>query len=194
VDTILDVAKIQDAFQSAEWVEFFGKTRLLIEQHGCKAVVLIAHPTKSGARSATIDPSEYLKDSVTFGGKVDVAFGFRKIDGTAKVQVERIKGRGFERPIKFSLASHDDDGNSWISRGQFPVADAPEDEMDLASQLAKSPKKRAGRLTPELRSQLVECRKKGMSARETADLLKIKSHNTVTAYWKGIEEEETAGC
>jgi hypothetical protein len=32
-----------------------------------------------------------------------------------------------------------------------------------------------------------------MSARETADLLKIKSHNTVTAYWKGIEEEETAG-
>jgi hypothetical protein len=174
-------------------VEFFGKTRLLIEQHGCKAVVLIAHPTKSGARSATIDPSEYLKDSVTFGGKVDVAFGFRKIDGTAKVQVERIKGRGFERPIKFSLASHDDDGNSWISRGQFPVADAPEDEMDLASQLAKSPKKRAGRLTPELRSQLVECRKKGMSARETADLLKIKSHNTVTAYWKGIEEEETAG-
>lgn len=62
-----------------------------------------------------------------------------------------------------------------------------------ASQLAKSPKKRAGRLTPELRSQLVECRKKGMSARETADLLKIKSHNTVTAYWKRIEEEETAG-
>lgn len=188
VDTMLDVARIQDAFQSAEWVEFFGKVRQLVDA-GCKAVVLIAHPTKSGARSATIDPSEYLKDSVTFGGKVDVAFGFRKIDNTSKVQVERIKGRGFERPIKFSLAAIDDHGNSNISQGRFPVADPPEDEMDLASQLAKSPKKRADKLTPELRRQLEECRKKGMSARETADLLKIKSHATVLNYWKRIDEE-----
>jgi len=52
VDTMLDVAKIQDAFQSAEWVEFFGKVRQLVDA-GCKAVVLIAHPTKSGpAREA----------------------------------------------------------------------------------------------------------------------------------------------
>jgi hypothetical protein len=192
VDTMLDVARIQDAFQSAEWVEFFGKVRQLVDA-GCKAVVLIAHPTKSGARSTTIDPSEYLKDSVTFGGKVDVAFGFRKIDGTSKVQVERIKGRGFERPIQFSLAAIDDQGASNISRGCFPVADVPEDEMDLASQLAKSPKKRTGKLTPELRAQLVECRKKGLSATETAKQLGIKSHNTVISYWKRIDEEENAG-
>jgi len=193
VDTMLDVAKIQDAFQSAEWVEFFSKTRILLETHGCKAVVLIAHPTKTGARSSSIDPSEYLKDSVTFGGKIDVAFGFRKIDNTAKVQVERIKGRGFERPIKFSLASHDEQGNSWISRGQFPVADPPEADISLGDQLAKSPKKRASRLTPELRAQLIECKTKGMSARSTAELLKIKSHKTVVAYWKQIEEEESQG-
>jgi hypothetical protein len=193
VDTMLDVARIQDAFQSAEWVEFFGKARILTESFGCKAVVLIAHPTKSGARSSAIVPSEYLKDSVTFGGKIDVAFGFRKIDNTSKVQVERIKGRGFERPIKFSLASHDEQGVSWISRGQFPVADPPEAEISLSDQLAKSPKKRPSRLTPELRSQLAECKKKKLSARETASQLGVKSHNTVTNYWKQIEEEENGG-
>jgi len=42
-------------------------------------------------------------------------------------------------------------------------------------------------------AQLVECKKKGMSARETADLLKIKSHATVLNYWKRIEDEDNAG-
>ena len=73
VDTMLDLARIKDANQSAEWIEFFAKLRALMNEHGCLAIVLIAHPTKSGARSSVVDPSEYLKDSVTFGVKADVA-------------------------------------------------------------------------------------------------------------------------
>jgi len=106
VDTMLDVANIREAFQSAEWVEFFKKARLLITAHGCEGIVLIAHPTKSSQKSTNIDPGDYLKDSVTFGGKIDLGFAFRKVDGTAKVHVERIKGRGFEEQgFKFSIAA-----------------------------------------------------------------------------------------
>src|SRR5579885_354683 len=47
LDTMLDYARVKDAFRSEEWVEFFQKLRNLIRVHGCAAVVLITHPTKS---------------------------------------------------------------------------------------------------------------------------------------------------
>src|SRR6185437_6686263 len=74
VDTMLDYAQIKDGFQSGEWVEFFQKLRQLIRVHGCVAVILIAHPTKAAGKSSNtiIEPAEFLKDSVTVGGKADV--------------------------------------------------------------------------------------------------------------------------
>jgi hypothetical protein len=128
LDTMLDYANIAEAFQSKDWIVFFGKLRRLMTQHGCVAVVLIAHPTKSGARSASIDVTEYLKDSVTFGGKVDLAFAFKKIPDTSKIWIERVKqGRFYEKPIKFTISSHDEHGASNISRGRFPICETPED-------------------------------------------------------------------
>src|ERR1700722_11957915 len=63
LDTMLDFANIKEAFQSGEWITFMQKLRELMTVHGCIAVVMTAHATKTGAKSNTIDPSEYLKDS-----------------------------------------------------------------------------------------------------------------------------------
>jgi hypothetical protein len=135
VDTMLDMARIQEAFKSGEWGEFFRKLRLLIDVHGCRGIILITHPTKAGARNTVIDATEFLKDSVTFGGKIDVAFAFRKLPKTGKIFVERIKGRGWEKPITFTLASHDQFGDSNIGRGIFPVCDKPGAAGELNSHL-----------------------------------------------------------
>jgi hypothetical protein len=122
LDTMLDYAQIQKAFESGEWIAFFKKLRGLINVHGCVAIIMLVHPTKSGARSNTIDPSEYLKDSVTFGGKIDVGLAFSKLDKTSQVFVQRIKGRGFKKQqFSFTIAYLDDGGNSNLDHGRFPV-------------------------------------------------------------------------
>jgi hypothetical protein len=122
LDTMLDYAQIEKAFESGEWIKFFAKLRRLINVCGCVAIVMLVHPTKTGAKSNTIDPSEYLKDSVTFGGKIDVGFGFSKLEKTSQVMVERIKGRGFKKQqFSFSIAYLNDDGNSNLDHGRFPV-------------------------------------------------------------------------
>jgi hypothetical protein len=122
LDTMLDYAQIQKAFESGEWIAFFKRLRALINVHGCAAIIMLVHPTKSGARSNTIDPSEYLKDSVTFGGKIDVGLAFSKLDKTSQVFVQRIKGRGFKKQqFSFTIAYLDDDGNSNLDHGRFPV-------------------------------------------------------------------------
>jgi len=140
IDTMLDLANIRNAFESSEWVTFFKKLRRLITEHGCEAVVLIAHPTKASQKTNDIDPASYLKDSVTFGGKVDVAFAFRNVPKTGTVHVERIKGRGFkDREFSFSLAITDNEGNSHLDRGEFPVVVQPEAKVPFADKAAKKP-------------------------------------------------------
>jgi hypothetical protein len=122
LDTMLDYARIQKAFESSEWIEFFAKLRLLIRVHGCIAIVMLVHPTKTGAKSNTIEPSEYLKDSVTFGGKIDVGFAFSKIPNTSQIFVQRIKGRGFkERNFAFTIKTHGEDGENFLDQGRFPI-------------------------------------------------------------------------
>ena len=121
LDTMLDFAKIQKAFESGEWITFMQNLRELMTVHGCIAIVMTAHATKAGARSNTIDPSEYLKDSVTFGGKIDVGYAFSKLDGTSQVFVERIKSRGFKKALSFTITVNDGDGESNLDRGRFPV-------------------------------------------------------------------------
>lgn len=122
LDTMLDYAQIQKAFESGEWIAFFKKLRRLINVCGCAAIIMLVHPTKTGARSNSIDPSEYLKDSVTFGGKIDVGLAFSKLEKTSQVFVQRIKGRGFKKQqFSFTIAYLDDAGNSNLDKGRFPV-------------------------------------------------------------------------
>lgn len=121
LDTMLDFANIKEAFQSGEWITFMQQLRELMTVHGCIAVVMTAHATKTGAKSNSIDPSEYLKDSVTFGGKIDVGIAFSKLENTSQIFIERIKSRGFKKPLSFTIAVNDDDGNCNFDRGRFPV-------------------------------------------------------------------------
>jgi AAA domain len=125
LDTMLDFAKIKEAFQSGEWVTFMRTLRDLIEVHECVAILMTAHATKTGAKADNIDPSDYLKDSVTFGGKIDVGYGFKALANTSQILVERIKGRGFKARLQFTITHTDDQGNSNLDGGRFPVCQKP---------------------------------------------------------------------
>jgi hypothetical protein len=141
LDTMLDYANIREAFQSAEWITFFQKLRALIEVHGCVAIVMLAHPTKTGAKSTSIQPAEYLKDSVTFGGKIDVGLAFSKIENSDEVFLQRIKGRGWkQRNHRFTITTRDDSGESWLDRGRFPVCVSPEECGSLGERVEGSRK------------------------------------------------------
>ena len=140
LDTMLDFARIKDANKSDEWVEFFQKLRRLISVHGCRGILLVTHPTKAGARNTVIDPTEFLKDSVTFGGKLDVGYAFRAVDESSKVFVQRIKGRGFERRIQFTISPVNAEGQSTLDEGRFPVVNPPDDCGDLREHLPSARK------------------------------------------------------
>ena len=145
LDTMLDFARIKELGQSGEWITFMQQLRELMTVHGCAAIILTAHANKPGAKSATIDSSDYLKDSVTFGGKVDVAYGFKGVSNTSQITVERIKGRGFKKPLKFTITINDDDGESHLSRGRFPVCQEPGQVKSTAKKTGRkeSPDKQA---------------------------------------------------
>ena len=52
LDTMLDYAAIQKAFESGEWINFFTKLRRLVNVCGCVAIVMLVHPP-SQVRSLT---------------------------------------------------------------------------------------------------------------------------------------------
>jgi AAA domain len=175
LDTMLDYAQIQKAFESGEWIAFFAKLRRLINVCGCAAIVMLVHPTKTGAKSNTIDPSEYLKDSVTFGGKIDVGFGYSKLTTTSQVMVERIKGRGFKKQqFSFSIAYLDDDGNSNLDRGRFPVYLKPGEAGKKEDHVVKD---KAGRKpNPErdvIADKIAHLKGKGKSFPQIAEQLQL---------------------
>jgi hypothetical protein len=125
LDTMLDYAEIKNAFESGEWIVFMMKLRALMDSHGCIAVIVTAHATKSGAAAASIDPAAYLKDSATFGGKIDIGYAFKRVPESPQILVERIKGRGFKRPLKFTITINDANGDSYLDKGRFPVSQKP---------------------------------------------------------------------
>ena len=191
VDTMLDYAHIKDGFQSGEWVEFFQKLRNLIRVHGCVAIVLIAHPTKAAGKASntTIDPSEFLKDSVTVGGKADVAFAFKKVPNTGKVHVERIKGRFFKkREFTFSLAVEDEQLNSNLDRGRFPICDKPEDKKGYADHVERQKPGRKSDCTPEMRAEVRRLKSMGKTNAEIGKVYEV-SGATVGNWLKGPQVE-----
>jgi hypothetical protein len=179
LDTMLDYAQIEKAADSGEWIKFMQQLRELITIHGCIAIIMTAHATKTGAKATTIDPSEYFKDSATFGGKVDVGYGFKPLDGTCQVQIERIKQRGFKKGLVFTIAVNDDDGDSNLSKGRFPVHQKP----GAVKKLKGRPAKR----DPEMVEKIKARRAEGKSNREIADELVDVSEATV----RRILKEET---
>ena len=124
LDTMLDFAHIQKAFESGEWNTFMENLRFLMTAHGCIAVVMTAHTTRAEVKSDsdTINKAEHFKDSVTFHGKTDIGFGCKALKGTSQVKVERTKGRGFKKTyFSFTIAVCDEEGNSNLDGGRFPV-------------------------------------------------------------------------
>jgi len=183
LDTMLDFAKIKEAFQSGEWIEFFTKLRRLINVCGCVAIVMLVHPTKTGAKSNTIDPSEYLKDSVTFGGKIDIGFAFSKLENTSQIFVERIKQRGFKKPVSFTIAVNNDDGDSHLDRGCFPVYLKPGEAGKKEDHATKKPGRPADPQRDELIQTILNFREQGKTFEEIAERTG-KSERTVRRYHK----------
>jgi hypothetical protein len=196
LDTMLDYASIKDAFQSKEWKDFFQKLRALITVHGGEAIILVAHPTKAAGKEerTVIDPMEFVKDSITVGGSLDVIFAFKpigqtsEVDKTHKIFVQRIKGRGFKRKIAFTIASHDERGDSYIDRGQFPVIDLPESETKLADHVGgvkkESPERKAGKNL--IRQYMAEDRgySKSKLARQLSLELKCEINESTAYRWE----------
>ena len=142
LDTMLDYAQIVNPYQSSEWISFFQKLRRLINVYGCVAIVMLTHPTKTAAKAAEVDPVDFLKDSVTFGGKLDVGFAFSGIENTSKVYIQRIKSRPFKQrvPLKFTIQYFGDDGVNYLDQGRFPICDKPgevDGKQDATPQIAK---------------------------------------------------------
>jgi hypothetical protein len=198
---MLDFAKIQKAFESGEWNVFMENLRDLMKVHGCVAVVMTAHATRAEVKSDSdnINKAEYFKDSVTFHGKVDVGFGCKVLKGTSQVKWERIKGRGFKYgKFSFTVAVYDEDGNSNLDRGRFPVCTLPED----MKQLAEERKAQSGRKpSPEKQEKLDFLRALKGSSQEKADKLNERfnsqhDRNTVRRWEREIEfdsdEEDVA--
>lgn len=191
LDTMLDYANIREAFQSAEWINFFAKLRRLINVCGCAAIVMLVHPTKTGAKSNSIDPSEYLKDSVTFGGKIDVGFAFSKLENTSQIFIQRIKGRGFKKQLSFTIAHTDDDGNSTLDRGRFPVYLKP-GEAGKKEDHTPQPGRKPNPKRDEQTQQILQLRNEGKTFSEIASTVGIPE-STARAYYHANEWDKNKG-
>jgi len=182
LDTMLDFAKIKEAFQSGEWITFMQQLRELMTVHGCIAVVMTAHATKTGAKSNTIDPSEYLKDSVTFGGKIDVGIAFSKLENTSQIFVERIKSRGFKKPLSFTITVNDEDGQCNFDRGRFPVYLKPGEAGKKEDHVVNRPGRKPNPKEQELAQQIRLFKDSGKTWPEIAEATGL-SESTARRYY-----------
>jgi hypothetical protein len=172
LDTMLDFARIQKAFESGEWGTFMENLRDLMKVHGCIAVIMTAHTTRAEVKSDSdhINAGEYFKDSVTFHGKTDIGFGCKVLKGTSQVKLERIKGRGFKRKhFSFTISAYDGEGNSNLDKGRFPVSTLPGDMKELAEQ-----RKAQNKSDPEKQLKLEFLRTLTGSLREKTEALNVK--------------------
>jgi hypothetical protein len=110
---------------------FTTKLRHLVDECGGPGAMVLAHPTKTGARSTETDVTEWVSGTYAKIGTVDNIFILRNIPltnlkVTGSVHVSREKGRSFLgvelRP--FTLSVLDGEG-SLLERGRFPIASKP---------------------------------------------------------------------
>ena len=196
LDTMLDFAHIQKAFESGEWNTFMENLRFLMTNHGCVAVVMTAHTTRAEVKSDsdTINKAEYFKDSVTFHGKTDIGFGCKVLKNTSQVKIERIKGRGFKKTyFSFTIAVCDGEGNSNLDRGRFPVCTRPEDMKEMTEQR----KAQGGRKSdPQLKLKMELAEKTPGSFQDRADAVNAeygsKHHASTIKRWSEREFDQEA--
>jgi len=185
LDTMWDYALFEDAHKSGEWIKFFQKLRRLVKTYGAVATILLAHPTKAGATATDIDPTKFLKDSVTFGGKIDVGLAFRPIEKTSNIVVSRIKGRGFkQRDFAFTVTIRDENGNSYLDRGEFPICEM---NVDVSAALNTRKNQHSGNFE-EKRKQFEELVQQGNNDSMIGKALGI-SHTTAGAWRKKISQQ-----
>ncbi len=188
LDTMWDYACFEDAHKSGEWIKFFQKLRRLVKTFGAVATILLAHPTKAGATATDIDPTKFLKDSVTFGGKIDVGLAFRPIEKTSNILVSRIKGRGFkQRDFAFTITTRDEEGNSYLDRGEFPIC---EKNVDVSAALNTRKNQHSTKFA-ENREQVEELVKQGKSDSEIAKAMGISNHTAKN--WRQKVRPESGG-
>jgi hypothetical protein len=141
-DSYFDISGTDDEKEADQHRKVLQDARTLIEVYGALAVIILHHPTKAGgAPDAEITWTSFVRGSSAVFGKLDVCYGVQvQKDGT--VLVKNLKPRPFEKaPESFTLAPFDENGLSHISKGTFPVRDAPGevDENRLRKQKAGSP-------------------------------------------------------
>ena len=125
-----------------------------------------------------------MKDSVTFAGKIDIGFAYSKLDKTSQVFVERIKQRGFKKHLTFTIAYMDDEGNSNLDGGRFPVYIKPgqagkkEDHVVNKAGRKPNPERHA------LAQQITRLKAEGKSLPQIAEQLNVK-FSTLDRYSKG---------
>jgi hypothetical protein len=169
------------------------RCRELIEQHGCRAIIILYHPTKAGAESEEIEITKYLPNSRALAGFIDAAFGFRRIQNSSEVYVKRFKERPWEDSLDpFTLTVRDDAGASYLSRGEFPILDAPGE----AGQISDHGTKKKSKLSKREQQQKIarQFEAEGKSRRWVAENLGV-SHTTINN-WLGPEsqQEPLPGC
>jgi hypothetical protein len=190
LDTMLDFAHIEKASESGEWNTFMESLRYLMKIHGCVAVVMTAHTTRAEVKSDSdnINDAEYFKDSVTFHGKTDIGIACKLLKGTSQVKVKRIKGRGFkQKGFTFTIAVRDEEGNSNLDRGRFPVCTKPEDMKELAEQR----KAQGGRQTdPDRQAKIEFAKSVEGSLRDKRDATNkhFGTNHSVSAYSGWLKE------
>ena len=107
--------------------KFIVKVRRLVDTHGASGVLMLVHPTKTGARNNDVEVTEWVSGTYAKIGSVDTIFCMRKIkdDGGTPldVWVSREKSRPFlgVRLEPFTLMLLDEKGKSTIDAGRLPV-------------------------------------------------------------------------
>lgn len=197
LDTMLDFAKIQKAFESGEWTTFMENCRALMTTYGCVAIIMSAHSTRAEVKSDSdnINKAEYFKDSVTFHGKTDIGFGCKVLKGTSLVKWERIKGRGFKYGhYSFAVAVYDEQGNSNLDRGRFPVHTRPEQMKELAK--TRNDSKAGRKVDPDRQAKIDFAKGIDGSIRDKTDAVNEKfgtkhNHSTVGGWLKEFDQDNT---
>jgi hypothetical protein len=125
LDTLLYFFAGEDSYKATDWLAFSSECRRLIDEFGCAAIILLIHPTKSGASDPELEFLKLISQSIALAGLIDAAFVFHRSDDY-RVLVKCLKGREWEkRPKPFVLSSHDEKGESYISKGRFPCTGKP---------------------------------------------------------------------
>lgn len=142
---------------------FVERVRHLVEL-GSPGAMLLAHPTKAGARNGEIEVTEWVSGTYQKIGSVDAIFCLKKlpvsdtVKDTYAVYVSREKSRPFlgVKLDPFTLGVHDyiSGGGSYLAKGQFPVLTAPGKTQPLG-ELLPAGKRRGGRPeTPDKEEKL----------------------------------------